>query len=353
MPVRHFFLISLSVASVLFVRFNRQDLWIGSFTGKSGDHEHYYRLVEVFRNDALISAVPPPFNSRILVSYLASFLPVPADLALNIVISTLLLVGFFFAYLMLREMYVSARNSLIIVLLHIFSFPVFYYGAIGYLDAALVGWMAIGFFFVIKQNWIPVALIIFLGAFIKETIFLLTGASLVYLLLRSPQRKWTTMAMLISSHIAGRLLLNYFRTSDSPTDTAFFWYPGTEFLWMNLTRPRTFISYFLAGYPVLLVFFIGLQERYRTCDRVSERNAIYMASMAGITVTILISLYSFIAAYTDGRYLFLSYPFSIALSGIIATSNSTGKGGQIRTSGIQRLFLKVPKKAQVIIHKHA
>ena len=95
MPFRHFISIFLSVAAVLFVRFNRQDLWIESFTGKSGDYEHYYRLVEVFRNEALFSSVPAPFNSRILVSYLASFLPVSADLALNIVISTLLLVGFF------------------------------------------------------------------------------------------------------------------------------------------------------------------------------------------------------------------------------------------------------------------
>jgi hypothetical protein len=142
------------------------------------------------------------------------------------------------------------------------------------------------------------------------------------------------MAMLISIHIAGRLLLKYFVTSNSPTDTAFFWYPGTEFLWMNLTRPRTFIAYFLAGYPVLIIFFAGLHKRYRPSVRISERNAIYMASMAGITATILISLYSFIAAYTDGRYIFLAYPFSIALSGIIATNNSEEK------DLLQRLFLR-------------
>ncbi len=311
MSAKHFFIIVSSLVSTLFIRFNRQDLWIDRFTGKSGDHLHYYSLVEVFRNQAHADIVPPPFNSRILISYMASFLPAPADLALNVIIATILLIGFLCAYLTLRALNVDNTKSLLIVILHIFSFPVFYYGAIGYLDSALVGWMMIGLLALVRSSWILLGAVIFSGAFLKETIFILTAVSFVYIFLSSPRKKWGVLALISACQLIGIILVQQLTASGTPS---FHWLPELDVLWMNLARPRTFLSYLLSAYPAVLLFAIGLQKQHRTPITTGQEAAVYASSMTGIAIAILISFYSFIAAYADGRFLFLAYPFSIMLS---------------------------------------
>lgn len=84
---RIYLYISLLVILTCFLRFNRQDILINKITHGEliGDHIHYYKLVTVFRNSQSIDLVQAPFNSRILPSLIASFLPFPENFSLNLI----------------------------------------------------------------------------------------------------------------------------------------------------------------------------------------------------------------------------------------------------------------------------
>src|SRR5690606_31977943 len=99
----------------------------------------------------------------------------------------------------------------------IFSFPVFYYGAIGYLDSALVGWMMIGLLALVRSSWILLGAVIFSGAFLKETIFILTAVSFVYIFLSSPRKKWGVLALISACQLIGIILVQHLTASGTPS----------------------------------------------------------------------------------------------------------------------------------------
>ena len=86
----------------------------------------------------------------------------------------------------------------------------------------------------------------------------------------------------------------------------YLWMPRYEVLIENLTRLKTYVSFGLPGLGALLYF------KNSKCKLYSSQ--IELVFLTGLICAILLSLFSIFAAYSDGRHIWLSYPFTISLS---------------------------------------
>lgn len=83
----------------------------------------------------------------------------------------------------------------------------------------------------------------------------------------------------------------------------------------NLLRPKSTLSFLLSfGVPGILSVFIF---NFRKTGWFHERLPETATLVAGIVISILLHVYSMIAAYADGRIIWLSYPFAIPLAVIV------------------------------------
>ncbi|MCX7879563.1 MAG: hypothetical protein N2517_02775 [Ignavibacteria bacterium] len=324
----NFVWISLLVAIVTFPRFNRQDLFIEQYTSGEigGDQVHYYKLVEVFKEKKSLDQVKPPYNSRILPSLLASFLPFSPGISLNLINLLCLLVGFCFSYKTLIDLNLVNFNPILISAVHIVSFPVFYYGTIGFIDSILIAFYMVGIYFLINKKISSLAILIFFGVFVKETIFILVIVSVLYLFIS--EKSYKKILFIIASYLIGFVLLKIILFYN--TKSSYLWLPSLEVLYQNIFRIRTYLTFLLSSIPIFILLFIAKKfiaqlKTSKLSNLDTNDKAIIFSMTAGIIISYSIFIYSLFSAYTDGRFIWLSYPFSTILMGLIANKLTLAK----------------------------
>ncbi len=317
---KYYLYILLALAAVLFLRFNRQDLLIKDIVGiVGGDHHQYYALVDYFRGEAPFWYADAPFNKRLLVPLSASMLPFERGFSLNLTNAIILFLGFSFAFRTLYRHFVKPKIAFYIVLLHIFSFPVFYYSVIGFIDAALVGWMMMSFALLVERRYGWFCFAVAVGVFLKESIIILFACGLLYFVI---VRNWKQAALLVLLYAAAYLLqLEIMQLLNYGIPYTYSWSIEIETLQKNLARPRTYLSFILSAYPSLLIFAFGIYYYFKN-KYIEQDKTIVLVCLAGIVLVLGMYVYSLFVAYSDGRFLYPAIAFSVFLFGIIAKENA-------------------------------
>lgn len=320
--IRNQLLLGLLVLLVCMPRFDRNDALISGVTGGEtlldNDSAHYVSMVDIFRGDEPLLQPDAPFTYRPLVPYIASFIPLPSLTAINVlnVISlwaAALLLG---RLLMMQGMGIVGTNVLLIAFA--FSFPVFYYGAIGYIDPVIIGMLSAGCYAIEKrQDWLLV-LLVFMGVFVKEAIVLLLPVFLVsgWMQRRGllPLVGWLLL-MVVAYMVAGRLA-----RSMSLDPIEYNWSFSLSRFNSNTERVRTWLSFLLTlgipGFLSLLAVFVTLYQKQWD---VLLRMAPWLVGCAG---SVALFAYSLLVAYSDGRFIWPATVFAIPLLGIFVTGNN-------------------------------
>ena len=183
------YLLLLAVCLVLLClpRLNRDDIGgLKNFTGKGEYHQsisnignvpvdvdQYIKYVEYFRKQIPAESLIAPFSYRPLVPLLASFIPMNPMMSINSINILSLLIGLFYLIRILAELGFNARLQLAGGIFYVFSFPIFYYGAIGYIDPVSLCLILVAIFYLLRKNYWGLAITILIGVFTKESIFLI------------------------------------------------------------------------------------------------------------------------------------------------------------------------------------
>ena len=194
--------------------------------------------------------------------------------------------------------------------MYVFSFPVFYYGTIGYVDPVLICFLVIGTYMIFTYNWILLFLVFILGLLVKESIIILLPVVCVYLYLN--RRLWTKEGLLIPLMAVAYFFESFIIRSMSPGQPGYLWLPTMNSFKFNITRLHGWLSFFLSfgiqGMMSLLLL------RYSAHDYFAERAVIIKTLFSGLIVSFSLVLFSIISAYSDGRIIWMSYPFTIPLA---------------------------------------
>ncbi|MCX8055146.1 MAG: hypothetical protein N3A67_05705 [Ignavibacteria bacterium] len=317
---KYYIYILLALVVVLFLRFNRQDLLIKDVVGIiGGDHHQYYAMVDYFRGQAPFWYSDAPFNKRLLVPLLAAALPFERGFSLNLINAILLYLGFAFAFRTLAGRYVKPKVAFYIVLLHIFCFPVFYYSVVGFVDAALVGWMMISLSLLLEGRYVWFCIAVAIGLFLKESIIIVFACGLLYFIFK---RNWKQAVLLVLLYaVAYFLQQKIMQILNYGIPYTYGWEIELSTLKNNLARPRTYLSFLLSAYPSLIIFAIGIYFYFKKKFAGQDREIILLC-FAGLALVLALYVYSLFVAYSDGRFIYPAIAFSIYLSGIIAKENA-------------------------------
>jgi len=150
-----------SLTLVCLPRFNRNDFLLQKYVGsESIDAEQYILLTQYFQGQDVEAKLDAPFTYRPLVPFIASLLPLNAKTAINIINLFSLIIAVIFLFKLLQILGINFRLNIIGCCLFIFSFPVFYYGTIQYLDPVLVSFVMAGSYCIFRNNLLALTLII-------------------------------------------------------------------------------------------------------------------------------------------------------------------------------------------------
>jgi hypothetical protein len=200
----------------------------------------------------------------------------------------------------------SDKVQLVGGLLFSISFPVFYYGVVGLLDAPAILIITAGIYFIIKDNGSWLAVLLVLGAMTNEKTILLIPFLFAYKYKDKSLKQATInsamyfVIFVCVSLIARKLSIN--------SDSNFIWTVSLDSLMFNLSRIRTYISLVLTGGVPIIILLYSL-PRFDKSDKLN------FALLFGVMMVILMIIYSFTAAYTDGRFMWYIYPFALPLCG--------------------------------------
>lgn len=194
-------------------------------------------------------------------------------------------------------------------IIFVFSFPLFYYAATGYVDSVLLFFIFLSVYFIIRQQYPLFFFAFILGMAVKETMIIIIPVFIAHLLVNRKIGMKVKIYYLITIVLilsAESLLLRNLIADKK----VYLWMPRYEVLIENLTRLKTYVSFGLSfGLPGLgaLLYF-----KNSKCKLYSSQ--IELVFLTGLICAILLSLFSIFAAYSDGRHIWLSYPFTIPLS---------------------------------------
>lgn len=292
-------------------RFNWRSLPepFNSFVGqKPFDVEQYEKYVNYFRGDSSSrEELEAPFTYRPLNPFIASFLPFDALTSINLINLLLLSMGLISLLNLLKQMKLSESMIFVGGLLFVISFPVFYYTTSGYLDASLVGIILIANHFLFRNKYYYFLTVFSIGILIKETIIILIPVAAIFILLKeNSKKKYVRIFLLIILYFFIETIVRFY----APASDIYIWKPSNEILLSNLTRLKTYLSFVLTfGVPGILSIPMIISNKKNHIDR-----DIRYSLITGVIASFLLWLYSIFAAYSDGRQIWISYPFTVVLS---------------------------------------
>jgi hypothetical protein len=264
--------------------------------------------------------------------------------AINVVNVLTLWLGAILLAQLLVQQGMKQAYALLIMMVFIVSFPVFYYGAIGYLDTTFIGLLSIGCYLLARNQYGPLIVLIFISTFVKESIVLIVPVYFLHSLVqkRGIVHVVVTTSALVASYMFGIWLARKFSSDQS----GFFWKPDTETFLANVYRVRTWLSFLLSAgllcaLALLLIVVTLLRKNLDLLCRM-------LPWIAGVGGSLALFLYSLLSAYSDGRFIWPANVFVIPLLGlyyneykvpIYLVVNSKLRFSRSTIPGIQRRFV--------------
>lgn len=271
----------------------------------SPDVCQYTSMVQTYRSQTPLQTPEAPFVYRVAIPYLASFVPAPALTALDLVNLAVLMMCVVLTDMLLLHQGMARHERLLGMAMFAVSFPVFYYGATGRIDS---GGLALTLLICAAHAARRPLLLwgaIFIAPFAKETtIVAIVMCVSMELLERRDKAIWKSVfmiALFAAGSIALRMLVH------SPN--SHLWVPSIKDTISNLVRPRAYISSLLAfGVPGMLAF------RYFMRVKFADWSVFVQASALSVLACLGVWAFSFVSAYTDGRFVWIAYPFLIPIA---------------------------------------
>lgn len=319
----------MSIPLALFPRFNKQDIGIiKQFTGLKQhelniDMRYYRNMTEYFKGNMPFDSLYKPFAYRPLVPYLASKLPFSSMTSINVVNTIAIVISVFLCFLILSKLGFDFEYKILGGLFFTISFPTVYYGASGFIDSFSIFLIFALIAARIYSKDFLIPFIMIFGAFTKETLVIIFPFLILHLIFENQKSvkisDFLSLSFFKNKAIRNGLILYVLsfilfcigiliarKTYGSGKE--YLWYPNIACLKDNLFRLKTYISFLLSfgivGYYCIFYIFKNLRNDSRT---------IYMAFFIGFCLGILLWMYSYVSAYSDGRFIWTCYPFAIPL----------------------------------------
>lgn len=311
-------LFSVIIALLGLIRFNRNDFAVSYFTARDNPDEiltasdavRYIALTEYYRSNICSSVLIPPYTTRVLIPFVASYLPFAANTSINIINVIMTIAGLYILHRIMVFYELSNKLMTWGFFIYVFSFPILYYMSITYVDASFIFFIYLSLLFILKENfWLFLGAFI-LGCMVKEAMIVIVPVYFVYSL--NSESKYlhiigrTLLLLLVFSVVF--LILRYIR----PDNLSFFPQPDSEIFLRNVSRPSTILSFILTfGVSgIVSVYFLIRMLLHEKMKTIFSKYAVFFCGMImGLTVW----LYSVFSAYSDGRFIWITIPFTIPL----------------------------------------
>lgn len=310
-------IVMILLALVLYPRFDMQDIsLIRPFTGvqpgqMTPDQQNYYYFTEYFKGNSELGKVWPPFSYRPLMPFIASLIPTDSMLSMSIVNVIANLLTLLIIYYILKKLGFAFPLRISGMILYIISFPLLYYGSSGFLEptANLFIYLIVYLTVSNKTLYLPFAFI--LASLAKEATIITLPFSIIYLLMQNRNNKNELRNSIFILTLSSILFIatNLFVRSVFATNNFYIWAPSSNTAIENLRRAKTYLSFILGfGFPGL--FSLLFIFKYKTKIRTKE----ILPWVTGMIFALLLAFYSVVAAYSDGRFIWMGYPFMIVLT---------------------------------------
>jgi len=195
------------------------------------------------------------------------------------------------------------------LILFIYSFPTFYYGSAGYIDSVLVCCLVISLYVLLKERWILFIILVIISAGVKETSVVIVFVSIWYILFKTNIQVSRKIALIVSYIVAYSSVIVIVRNVFG-TGSEYIWLPEVQMILENISRPKTWLSFILTlGIPGFLSFF-----HLKRLKKYYHQKSIKLILLFGFAISILLFVFSILSAYAQGRFIWVSYPFTIPLS---------------------------------------
>lgn len=325
-----FFALFCSLTLVCIPRFDRNDYgFIKKFVGNEELYEGlpidiliYKNYVEYFRGEKSAESVYPPYSYRVLVPFIASKLPFPALTSINLVNLFFLYAGLISVYLSLKVLKLNFSLSVFGCAMFIFSFPVFYYGTSGYIDATFVGLLSALVYFTLSKKYFLLMLFIFITTLASEKSIIVLPFIITFLL--KEEKDTGIKIIIILTSLTIYLLTSYLLRTVTPSSSQiYYWIPDSKYIFQNIFRPKTYLSFFLTfGIPGIMT---TLSMIYFSADKMKRILYFYIGTLTSVALY----LYSIFSAWSDGRTVWTMYPFAIPVSVLLIEEYINNKKNKI------------------------
>lgn len=315
----------VSLILIVYPRFNGEDISlirpiVGSTPADIVDIHNYVQFSNFFKDQVPLDSVLAPYSYRPLVPFVASLLPSTSLKSISQVNVFALLISVICIYFILKRHGFRFGLRILGCLLYIFSFPVFYYGSAGYIDATALSIIALIVVATVYDQYLLLPVLFVAAAFAKEvTIVSLPFVALwMYLGNESKQRKRKALTILFLSLVLFVVTILYSRATFG-IEKGYLWIPALSHLKDNVLRLKSYFSFVLSFGVVGILGIAAFMKDYRNSR--SEKSLFYYLKayrftphIASIAAASALSAYAFVAAYADGRYFWTAYPFLIPLA---------------------------------------
>lgn len=309
-PKVHLFISIIVLILVVIPRFNYYDPGIvKKFATIPYDATAYQEYANYFKgNESLADSLSKPFTYRILTPYLASRLPYSPLTSINIINVVFLILTVIILYFILKHLKFEENLIFLGCLLFSFSFPTFYYSVTGLVDPAVIFFITLGILFILKNKWALFSITLVAGILAKESIVVIFPFLAFYLFYNDKVNIKKKYWLLIGNFI-GIMIIYLLIRSLVVGNKELNWIPTLEKFLDNIVRVRAYIAFILSfGLPGILVMLFLIK------NRTNPKKKIEITFLAGFYTSLAVFIYSFFSAYTDGRFIWLTYPFAIPLS---------------------------------------
>ena len=268
------------------------------------DAKYFENYVEYFRGNNLELALSPATNWRFLVPLTASYLPFSALTSINLINALFLALGLFVFYFALQLLNIPNIKKWQSIWLFLFSFPMFYYASIAYVDTALFLFIAISIYATFKQQAWLFLLSVLLGLCVKETIAISIPFYLFYHFKSNKRNAVFVTSITFIFYLCGIYFIRKYAPISLETTRNNFWTFDLKSASINFYRLNSWFSLILSFGLVGLLFF---KELFTKSIRQIIEKPLYLACLASIGSAIFLYFLSYFSTIADGRIIWLSY----------------------------------------------
>ncbi len=282
-------------------RFNRHSLIVDR---PLNDARYFKAYVEYFRGETPSDVIRPASNWRILVPILAALLPFEPLTSVNIVNCVCIALSLLFLF---KSICYFAQNTAVAWFgcwLFIFSFPTFYYTAIGYIDPGVMLFVSLGIYVTITQQLWALILTFTIGALAKETIIVLLPFVLVYNWFINSKQALRWSILLFVLYMVINIILRQYAYTSPEANNPIFWTFSTQAIWLNAHRFNSYAAPLLSfGLPGLLFLWLNKKMGWLMI----KHTPLFLASWAMLIGIVFVFGTTVVTTYCDGRIIWIAY----------------------------------------------